>query len=278
MKDEVLLARLHEDTGSAEEAAQLLPVLRILQEVKDPLPKAEDTARLAESLRRILGVHHKNSIYRRFHFALLVLYSQLRVVQHEIWAASAIVMGLGMLVTLTYAWSKTTDVTLPFVLVAPLAAAAGIAFLYGPMVDPALEIELTLPVSPRQILTARMALVFGFDLIFGLTGSAVLSLLRADVSFWLLVSTWLAPMTFLASLAFLLVTITLDSGVCLMACFGLWIIQNLSRLVLALNLPFVFPDLTTASIRPWLWLLTVLFSGVALWLGGGEEHWLRKQA
>ncbi len=103
MKDEVLLARLHEDTGSAEEAAQLLPVLRILQEVKSPLPTAEDTARLAESIRRILGASRKNSISRRFHFAWLVLCSQLRVVQHEIWAASAIVMGLGMLVTLTYA-------------------------------------------------------------------------------------------------------------------------------------------------------------------------------
>jgi hypothetical protein len=278
MNDEELLNQLIEDTGSLEKAAELLPVIHKLQEWKESPPLIQETAKLTDVLVRLLKARRKSTISYRLYLGWLVLCSQLRVVQHEIWAASAIVMGLGTLVTLGYSISNATDVTLPFVLIAPIAAAAGIAFLYGPSVDPALEIELTTPVSPRQVLVARLTLVFGFDLVFGLVGSAILSLLRTDISFWPLVSAWLAPMAFLSSLAFLMTTLTLDPGMSLLACLGLWIIENLTRLIPGVRLPFSVPDLTAATTRPWLWLLAVLLSGAAFWLGGGEEHWLKKQA
>jgi hypothetical protein len=278
MNDEELLNQLIEDTGSLEKAAELLPVIHKLQEWKESPPLIQETAKLTDVLVRLLKARRKSTISYRLYLGWLVLCSQLRVVQHEIWAASAIVMGLGTLVTLGYSISNATDVTLPFVLIAPIAAAAGIAFLYGSSVDPALEIELTTPVSPRQVLVARLTLVFGFDLVFGLVGSAILSLLRTDISFWPLVSAWLAPMAFLSSLAFLMTTLTLDPGMSLLACLGLWIIENLTRLIPGVRLPFSVPDLTAATTRPWLWLLAVLLSGAAFWLGGGEEHWLRKQA
>jgi hypothetical protein len=278
MNDEELLAKLSEDGGSPEEAADLLPVIHKLQEWKASPPLIQETARLTDILGRLLKARRKSTISYRLYLGWLVLCSQLRVVQHEIWAATAIVMGLGTLVTLGYSISNATDVTLPFVLIAPIAAAAGIAFLYGPSVDPALEIELTTPVSPRQVLVARLTLVFGFDLVFGLVGSAILSLLRTDISFWPLVSAWLAPMAFLSSLAFLMTTLTLDPDMSLLACLGLWILENLTRLIPGVRLPFSVPDLTAATTRPWLWLLAVLLSGAAFWLGGGEEHWLKKQA
>jgi hypothetical protein len=278
MNDEELLNQLIEDTGSLEKAAELLPVIHKLQEWKESPPLIQETAKLTDVLVRLLKARRKSTISYRLYLGWLVLCSQLRVVQHEIWAATAIVMGLGTLVTLGYSISNATDVTLPFVLIAPIAAAAGIAFLYGPSVDPALEIELTTPVSPRQVLVARLTLVFGFDLVFGLVGSAILSLLRTDISFWPLVSAWLAPMAFLSSLAFLMTTLTLDPGMSLLACLGLWIIENLTRLIPGVRLPFSVPDLTAATTRPWLWLLAVLLSGAAFWLGGGEEHWLKKQA
>jgi hypothetical protein len=278
MKREELLVRLTEDTGSPQEAAGLVPVVRRLQAWKAPSPTARETGRLAGILGRLLEQRQKSSLPHRLRLGWLVLRSQPRVVQSELWAASAIVLGLGTLVTLGYSLSHAADITLPFVLIAPVAAAAGIAFLYGPGVDPALEIELSAPVSPRQVLLARLALVFGFDLVFGLVGSAILALLRADISFWPLVSAWLAPMTFLSSLAFFLTTLTLDSGISLLVCLGLWILQNMTRLIPSLRLPFPIPDLTAAAARPWLWLLAGLLCAAAFWLGGGEEHWLRKQA
>lgn len=278
MKDKELLARLNEDAGSEDEAADLLPLVRGLREWQAPIPTASETTRLAESMRRLVEARRTGRTASRLSRGWLVLCSQVRVVQGEIWAASAIVMGLGLLVTLGYSLTQAPEASLPFVLLAPLAAAVGITLLYGPSVDPALEIELTLPVSPRQILVGRLVLVFGFDLALGLAGSAALSLLRADVPFLPLVSAWLAPMTFLAALAFLLMTLTLDSGVSLLVCLGLWFLQNIGRLVPTLRLPFPLPDMTAAAARHWLWLLTVLLIAAALWLGRSEEHWLRKQA
>lgn len=273
-----LLSRLSEDTGSPKDAVEILPVIQKLQEWETPAPADQETTRLAVSLQRFLKTHRNSTISHRLHLGWLVLCSQLRVVQYEIWAASALVMGLGFLVTLAYGLTNATEATLPFVLLAPIAAAAGVAFLYGPVVDPALEIELTTPVSPRQVLAARLVIVFGFDLLLGLTGSAILSIVRPEIIFWPLVSAWLAPMTFLASLAFLLITLTLDSGASLLACLVLWIIQNVRFFIDTNRLPFTLPDLTAATARPWLWLLAILLSGLAMWLGGNEEHWLRKQA
>ena len=278
MKDKELLAKLKEDAGSEEESADLLPLVRGLQEWQVPVPTAPETTRLAESMRRLVEARRRGRTASRLSMGWLVLCSQVRVVQGEIWAASAIVMGLGLLVTLGYSLSQSPEASLPLVLMAPLAAASGIALLYGPSVDPALEIELTLPVSPRQILVGRLVLVFGFNLALGLAGSAALSVLRADVPFLPLVSAWLAPMTFLAALAFLLMTLTLDSGVSLLVCLGLWLLQNIGRLIPDLHLPFPIPDMTAAVARPWLWLLTFLLIAAALWLGRSEEHWLRKQA
>jgi hypothetical protein len=278
MNDKELITRLGEDTGSPEQAAELLPIIQQLQEWEMPVPMAHETARLIEALQRSLKPRLNSTISHRLHLGWLVLYSQLRVVQYEIWAASSLVMGLGFLVTLAYGLTSAQEATLPFVLLAPIAAAAGVAFLYGPAVDPALEIELTTPVSPRQVLVARLVLIFGFNLLLGMTGSAILSIVRNDVTFWPLVSAWLAPMTFLASLAFLLITLTLDSGASLLACLVLWIFQNVRLIIDPNRLPFTLPDLTATTTRPWLWLLTIVLSGVALWIGGGEEHWLRKRA
>jgi hypothetical protein len=206
----------------------------------------------------------------------LLLRAQAKVVHRDIWAASALIMMLGTAVTLALHAPTSADTALPFVLVAPVVAAMGVAFVYGPAVDPTLEIELATPVSPRLVLLARLALVFGFDLGLGLAGSAILSLLRAEISFWPLVSAWLAPMAFLSALAFLLTISSLEPGVGMLVSLGLWIVQSVARFSPANNLPL--PDLTADAARPWLWLLAFLLGGLGFWLAGGEERWLGKQA
>ncbi len=203
----------------------------------------------------------------------LLARSQLPVIRAEIWPASTLVFVLGVLVTL--AIHTRSGTTLPLVLVAPIVAAVGIAFIYGPAVDPALEIELAAPTSPRLILLARLALVFGFDLALGLAGSLALALLRPGISLWPLVAAWLAPMAFLSALSLLLNVLTADPGLGALVSLGLWIVQSLGRLT---SLPWRIPDLSGVAMRPWLLLLALLIGGLALWLGGREEHWLRRRA
>jgi len=117
-------------------------------------------------------------------------------------------------------------------LLAPVVAAAGIAFLYGPEQDPSLELALATPTSPRLVLLARLTLVFGYDLALGLLVSLALALAgQAPDGLWQLILQWLGPMLLLSAIS-------------------LWISQGLGVL------PATFVPLT-------LWAVKVALVGVA---------------
>ncbi len=267
MNDDPLRAKLIEDTGSLEEADRLLPTVRRLADWSAPVPTAGDTAAL---VRRLVG-----SLPRRQPSvpAMMgwLLRSQLRVVQQEIWWASALVIVLGVAVTLT--GTNPNAEMLPLVLVAPLVAAVGIVFLYGPTADPALEIELATPVSPRLIILVRVLLVFVFDLVLCFVGSLALVVVRGEWSLWPLIVMWLAPMTCLAALAFLLSMLFMDPLISASLCLVLWGMQ-----IIRLFEPFkTLPNWLSGEAQPWLWVLAMLFGGAALWLAHREERWLSKR-
>jgi hypothetical protein len=275
-------AKLIEDLGSPEAADELLPVVDALGAWPVPAPSPIDTARLIARLRSELPRTSPRSARLRSalhsNWAWLIVRSQLRVVRTEIWAASALVMIVGAGVTLLMAYLRNPE-TLPFVLVAPVVAAVGTAFIYGPGSDPTMEIEWTTPTSPRLLLLARLMLVFGFDLILGLLGSAALALLPTHLAFWPLVSAWLAPMAFLSALAFLLAVLTSEPALGTLAGLGLWGLLNAIRLARLNHYPIFeqWPNLLAADAQPWLWTLAGVMGLLALWLGGRAEHWLRKQ-
>ena len=264
-----LRAKLIEDTGSVDEADRLVPIVRQLADWPAPIPTAQQTDRLVQTLTAAMPAPSS----RRALMAWL-LRAQLRVVQHEIWLASAFVMTLGVLVTLTSQPGLSAEM-LPLALIAPLVAALGIAFLYGPAADPSLEIELATPVSPRLIVLVRLLLVFLFDLALGLIGSVALVIAapRSEWSLWPLVALWLAPMTFLAALAFLLSMLFVDPLIGVSICLTLWGLQ-----VLRVFPPFAtLPNWLSGDLQPWLWLTAVLCVGLALWLAGREERQLLKR-
>ncbi len=262
-----LRAKLIEDTGSIEEADRLLPIVKQLADWPAPTPSAQQTDRLVQTL-----VAAMPAPTPRRELMLWLLRAQLRVVQHEIWLASALVMTLGVLVTQAVQPTASIE-TLPLALIAPLVAALGIVFLYGPAADPPLEIELAAPVSPRLIVLVRLLLVFLFDLVLGLIGSVALVLLHSEWSLWPLISLWLAPMTCLAALAFLLSMLFVDPLISVSICLTLWGLQ-----VLRVFPPFAaLPNWLAGDVQPWLWLTALLCAAVALWLAGREEQQLLKR-
>lgn len=264
--DDQLRAKLIEDLGSAAEADRMLPIAQQLAEWPAPLPTAQQTDRLVQTLTVALPARSS-----RRALAVWLLRAQLRVVQHEIWLASALVMTLGVLVTLGGQPGASIEM-LPLTLIAPLVAALGIAFLYGPAADPSLEIELATPVSPRLVVLVRLLLVFLFDLALGLTGSVMLVMLHSEWSLWPLVALWLAPMTFLAALAFLLVVLFADPLISVLICLALWGFQ-----VLHVFPPFAtWPNWLSDDRQPWLWLMALVCTGLAVWLAGREERQLAK--
>lgn len=268
--DDQLRAKLIEDTGSVEDADRLWPAARRLADWSAPTPSVEETDRLMQALTVELPARRTA---RSGSTLWWLLRAQLRVVQQEIWLASALVMALGLFVTLTNQHEVSLEGA-PFVLIAPLVAALGIAFLYGPAAEPALEMELATPISPRLVVLARLLLVFVFDLALALISSLVLNAAQSSWSLWPLVLMWLAPMTFLAALAFLLSMIFSEPLVGAAICLVLWGVQVLRGFIVF----DLLPNLLAAETRPWLWLSALVCAGIAVWLAGSEERWLTKHA
>jgi hypothetical protein len=92
-------------------------------------------------------------------------------------------------------------------LLAPMLAAAGIAYAYGPGVDPAWELSQSMAVSDRMVLLVRALAVFGLNAAFGLAASAA-SGAAAAVTFG-----WLVPMTAVCTLALAVATVTRSPNV-----------------------------------------------------------------
>ena len=107
-------------------------------------------------------------------------------------------------------------------LLAPAVAAAGIAYAYGPGIDPAWELSQSMAVSDRMVLLVRALAVFGLNAALGLAASAA-SGAAAAVTFG-----WLVPMTAVCALALAAATVTRSPGVGVAAGWAGWIIAILA--------------------------------------------------
>jgi len=111
----------------------------------------------------------------------------------------------------------------PYVaLLAPAVAAAGIAYAYGPGIDPAWELSRSMAVSDRMVLLVRALAVFGLNAALGLAASA-LSGAAAALTFG-----WLIPMTAACALALAVATVTRLAIVGVAAGVAGWVIAVLS--------------------------------------------------
>jgi hypothetical protein len=127
-----------------------------------------------------------------------LLRAQAPIVGRRVWAASALVLLIGIPVTLL-AGARDGGY---LALVAPAVAAAGIAFVYGPEADPSLELALATPTSPRLVLLARLTIVLGFDVLLALAASALLAAAGlSPAGFEALVGGWLGPMLMVSALS-----------------------------------------------------------------------------
>jgi hypothetical protein len=129
--------------------------------------------------------------------------------------ASAVVLAAGMLATL--------GTGTPFVaLFAPAVAAAGIAYAYGPGIDPAWELSQSMAVNDRMVLLVRVLVVFALNAALGLAASAA-SGTAAAVTFG-----WLVPMTAVSALALAAATVTRSANAGVAAGLTAWAITVLS--------------------------------------------------
>jgi hypothetical protein len=127
--------------------------------------------------------------------------------------AVVLIAGVGMTLRTGTPWVA---------LLAPAVAAAGIAYAYGPGVDPAWELSGSMAVSDRMVLLVRALAVFGLNAVFGLAASAA-SGAAAAVTFG-----WLVPMTAVCALALATAVVTRSPNVGVAAGLTGWAIAVLA--------------------------------------------------
>jgi hypothetical protein len=111
----------------------------------------------------------------------------------------------------------------PWVAVAaPPLAAAGIAYAYGPGIDPAWELCCSMAVSDRMVLLVRALAVLGLNALLGVAASAV-SGAAAALTFG-----WLIPMTAMCGLALATATVARSANAGVAAGLGGWVITVLA--------------------------------------------------
>ena len=145
--------------------------------------------------------------------------------------------------------AATAGTGTPYVaLVAPALAAAGIAYAYGPGIDPAWELSRSMAVSDRMVLLVRALAVFGLNAALGLVASAAsvaATGAAAAVTFG-----WLVPMTAVCALALAAATVTRSANTGVVAGLSGWVITVLGGRVAAGKLTVVVTD--SALVLPYL--------------------------
>jgi hypothetical protein len=129
--------------------------------------------------------------------------------------STVVVLGVGT--------AATVGTGLPLVaLLAPAVAGAGIAYAYGPGMDPAWELSSSMAVSDRMVLLVRALAVFSVNAALGLAAAGA-SGLAASVTFG-----WLVPMTAVSALALAAATVARSANVGVAAGMAGWAITVLA--------------------------------------------------
>jgi hypothetical protein len=132
------------------------------------------------------------------------------------WLVSTVVVfGVGALVSLGQGQ--------PLVwLLAPAVAATGVAFAYGPGLDPAWEVAASCALPDRMVLLTRVVAVFAVNAVLGLLASAASGAATA------LTFAWLIPMTAVCALALAVAVAVRSALVGAAAGIAAWVITVLS--------------------------------------------------
>jgi hypothetical protein len=267
------LQRAFMDDGAneheAEEWAESLDTL--LSKSTLPVFNAEKQTALLMLMRKELPA--PKSLRERLleNYPIALLLSQVTVIQREIWLATAFIMLIGVIVTL----SPMNAQFFSFATLAPVVAAASIGMLFDSDFQAMLDIEETSRASARLLLLARLTLVFGFNLLLALTGSAVLAFFDSKTLLLPLILSWLAPMTFLSGLAFFL-SITgrntvFAGGFSLVLWMGHLIFSTMSDRNWFVQL-LSMPGLSDPNYRPLVILAGLLMVVSSLWQVGLVER------
>jgi hypothetical protein len=187
----------------------------------------------------MLPVATHTTAWQRVSAAARFARAQILVVPRGVWAVSAVAM-LASLATVLLMRTPSEIVTrILLSLIIPLVTALGTAFLCGQENDPALEVTLATPISPRLVMATRIGLVFLYN--FGLATLLTLAVtLGQGGDFARLAALWFGPALLLGAVSLLLSVAT--SSVMGVAS---------AALLLALRVSTLLAGLPQQTVLPW---------------------------
>jgi len=136
--------------------------------------------------------------------------------------SSVVVLGVGV--------AAEVSAGQPLVwLIAPVLAAVGMAYAYGPGVDPAWELSCSMAISDRLVLLTRAVAVFTVNAVFGLAASVLTLGTRASADAAPVTFGWLVPMAAVCALTLAVAVAARSASVGVGAGVAAWIILVLTR-------------------------------------------------
>lgn len=129
---------------------------------------------------------------------LRLAWSQAVLLEKPFWWSNGLVMLLGLALA---ALRTDSLLVVVFAFLAPILAAAGVAYAFRPATRSLWELEKISPTGTLELLYARLALVIGFNLALSLALLGVVWFQAPNILLWRLLAAWLGPMLALAGLA-----------------------------------------------------------------------------
>jgi hypothetical protein len=139
---------------------------------------------------------------------------------------STVILAIGALVQLG------SDQPLVW-LIAPAVAAVGIAYAYGPGIDPAWELACSCAVSDRLVLLTRAVMVFAVNAGLGMAASLATIGTTAGTHTAQLTFGWLIPMTAVCALTLAVAVVVKSAAVGASAGVAAWLVVVLGRSAMA---------------------------------------------
>ena len=192
-----------------------------------PQPRTDLFAMVEACLDKPEAVPHLKVIREQLSFMWQLVHVQARLISRDLWPASLVVLIIGWVVAYILGAHQQTPSGAALAAIAPLIAGLGLSVIYGPDSDVGLELTMTSPTSPQQILLARFVLVFGYDLSLLLLLSVVFKLALPAVDLSALLELWLGPMFFLSSVG-LLLSLVVGSNLAVVGSLIVWVIRVLA--------------------------------------------------
>lgn len=261
-----------------EELGDVQPLMQRLAQYDVPEPNSERLlASLLMQRRETEPVPIHASPRRSFHDWLRLAGSQMELLEAPFWWSSLLLTLIGVLLGMSYG---SAVATLCLVVISPLVAVTGVAYLFRPATRVLWELEQLSQVQPLEFLYARLALILTLNLTLAAALLFVVWTQGLQIVLWRLLLIWFGPMIGLTGIA-LFCSVrwnTLAGVIAPMVAWGLLVIVGWRDTVLttSLDLPNAPAIITRLGMSNTLLLLATAALVVGLLLLYESGRWVTR--